>query len=101
MAVFIDLAKAFDKMWKEVLLVKLLQKSVCGKMYWWIHTYLFQRSARVNLEGQTSALLKIREGVPQGSVITPTLFIVFIDVMSDQLPTHIPRALSRREAGDF
>ena len=92
MAVFIDLTKAFDKVWKEGLLLKLIQKHVCGKMYWWIHSYLFQISARVKLEGQTSTLVKIR-AVPQDSVISPTLFIVFIDDISDQLSTHISRAL--------
>nr|KAG5709635.1 hypothetical protein BaRGS_001685 [Batillaria attramentaria] len=93
LAAFVDLTKAFDKVWKEALLLKLLQKNVCGKMYWWIHSYLFQRSARVKLDGQTSTRVKIREGVPQGSCISPTLFIVFIDDITDQLSNHISRAL--------
>nr|KAG5696843.1 hypothetical protein BaRGS_030967 [Batillaria attramentaria] len=93
LAVFVDLTKAFDKVWKEALLLKLLQKNVCGTMYWWIHSYLFQRSARVKLDGQTSTRVKIREGVPQGCCISPTLFIVFIDDITDQLSNHISRAL--------
>ena len=88
-AVFIDLTNAFDKVWKEGLLFKFLQTNVCGQMYWWIHSYLFQRSAQVKLEGQTNTLMKIREGVSQGTVVSPTLFIVFIDDISDQLSTHI------------
>ena len=40
-------------------------------MYSWIQSYLFQRSARVRLDGQTSSSVKIREGVPQGGVISP------------------------------
>ncbi|KAK7115386.1 hypothetical protein V1264_001263 [Littorina saxatilis] len=93
LAVFVDLTRAFDKVWKEGLLLKLLQKRVCGKMIAWIHSYLFQRSARVKLEGQTSMLVKIREGVPQGSCIAPTLFVVFIDDIADHLSMHISRAL--------
>ena len=101
LAVFVDLTKAFDKVWKEGLLYKLLRKRVCGNMYPWIQRYLFQISALVRLDGQTRSLLKIR-GVPQGGVISP---ILFSDDICDQLPpppspplhpnthTHIPRAL--------
>ena len=49
LAVFLDLTKAFDKIWKEGLLFQLLRKRVCGNMYSWIQSYLFQRSARVKL----------------------------------------------------
>ena len=45
LAVFVDLTKAFDKVWKEGLLFKLQRKRVCGNMYSWIQSYLFQRSA--------------------------------------------------------
>jgi ribonuclease HI len=93
LAVFVDLTKAFDKVWKEGLLLKLLHKQVCGKMYWWIHSYLFHRTARVKLDRQTSAQVKIREGVPQGGVISPTLFMIFIDDITRELSRHISRAL--------
>ena len=74
--------KAFDNVWKEGLLFKLLRKRVCGNMYLWIQSFLFQRSARVKLDGQTSSSVKTREVVPQGGVISPTLFIIFIDDIS-------------------
>ena len=93
LAVFVDLTKAFDKVWKEGLLLKLLKKKVCGRMYSWIQSYLFQRTARVKLDGHQSKLVKMREGVPQGGVISPTLFIVFIDDIADELRRHISRAL--------
>ena len=92
-AVFVDLTKAFDKVWNKGLLRKLLKKNVCSKMYGWIYSYLFQRTARVKLEGQMSSLVKLREGVPQGGVISPTLFTIFIDHITDQLTLHISRAL--------
>ena len=93
LAIFIDLEKAFDKVWREGLLFKLLKKSVCGKMFTWIQSYLCKRSARVKVDGETSNLVKIREGVPQGGVISPTLFLVFIDDITESMNTHISRAL--------
>ena len=77
LAVFVDLTKAFDKVWNECLLFKLLRKRVCGNMYSWIQRYLFQRSAPVRLDGQTSSSVKIRE----------------VDDICDKLSSHIPRAL--------
>ena len=93
LAVFVDLTKAFDKVWKDGLLLKLLKKNICGRMYGWIHSYLFQRTARVKLERHTSNLVKLREGVPQGGVISPTLFIIFIDDIIDHLSTYISKAI--------
>ena len=43
LAVFVDLTKAFGKVWKEGLLFKLLRKRVCSNMYSWILSYMFQR----------------------------------------------------------
>ena len=51
LAVFFDLSKAFDKVWKEGFLVKLLRTGVRCKMYMWIQHFLFARSARVKLDG--------------------------------------------------
>ena len=92
LAVFVDLTKAFDKVWKKGLLFKFLRKRVCVNMYSWIQSYLFQRSARVRLDGQTSSSVKIR-GVPQAGVISPTLFNIVTDNICDQLSSHIPRVL--------
>ena len=98
LAVFVDLTKDFDKVWKEGLLLKLPKKEIGGKMYKWIESYLFQRTARVRLDGRRSHLVKIKEGVPQGGVISPTLFIIFIDDIVDKLSRNISRAL---HADDF
>ena len=92
-AVFVDLTAAFDKVWKEGLLLKILKKQISGNMYNWIRNYLFQRTARVKIDGYKSSLVKIREGVPQGGVISPTLFIIFIDDITEKLTNHICRAL--------
>ena len=93
LAVFVDLTSAFDKVWKEGLLYKLLKKHISDKMYKWTRNFLFQRTARVRIDGYTSCLVKLREGVPQGGVISPTLFLIFIDDITDKLTSHISRAL--------
>ena len=72
---------------------KLLRSNISGNMYKWIESYLFQRTARVKINGHSSHLVKIKEGVPQGGVISPTLFIIFINDIVDKLTTHISRAL--------
>ena len=53
-AVFFDLSKAFDRVWKEGLLLKLLQVGVSGKLHNWIKGYLFHRTARVKLDNTLS-----------------------------------------------
>ena len=51
LAVFFDLSKAFDKVWKEGLLSKILDAGITGKMFHWVRGFLFQRTARVKLDG--------------------------------------------------
>ncbi|KAK7097663.1 hypothetical protein V1264_004608 [Littorina saxatilis] len=92
-ATFIDLSKAFDKVWKEGLLLKLLTAGIAGRMFNWIKSFLCHRTARVKLDGNLSYAVKIREGVPQGGVISPTLFVVFINDITNSLSRHISKAL--------
>jgi hypothetical protein len=79
LAVFFDLSKADDKVRKEGLLLNLLEIGVQGKMHNWIRNFLHNHSARVKLDSTTSNLVYVREGVPQGGVISPTLFLVYIN----------------------
>ena len=72
-SVFFDLSKAFDRVWKEGLLLKVRQSGIGGKMFTWIKSFLRKRSARVALDNQLSVSVKMREGVPQGGVISPFL----------------------------
>jgi ribonuclease HI/uncharacterized protein YaaR (DUF327 family) len=97
-ATFIDLSKAFDKVWKEGLLLKLLTAGVAGSMFSWLRSFLSHRTARVKLNNSFSQTIKIREGVPQGGVISPTLFVVFINDITNNLTRHVARAL---HADDF
>ena len=65
-AVFYDLSNAFDKVWREVLLLKVLQTGVSGRTFKWIRCFLHDRSARVKVDGHLSDSVKMREGITQG-----------------------------------
>nr|KAG5707272.1 hypothetical protein BaRGS_000046 [Batillaria attramentaria] len=64
-ATFIDLSKAFDKVWKDGLLLKLLTAGIAGRMFNWIKSFLCHRTARVKLDSSLSHTVKIREGSPR------------------------------------
>ena len=88
----------FDKVWKEGLLLRLLRAGVHGKMYKWLSDFLFNRTARVKLDGTISRQVKLREGVPQGGVVSPTLFLVYINDIPTTVPRHVSNTL---HAEDF
>ena len=90
-AVFFDVTKAFDKVWREGLLLKVLQSRVSGRMYKWIRCFLQDRSARVKLDGYMSESVKMR-GVSQG-VISPTFFVLYINNITTILPSHVSNTL--------
>ena len=73
-AVFLDISKAFDKVWHEGLIYKLKCNGISGKLLTFFENYLSQRCQRVVLNGKESEWTGITAGVPQGSVLGLLLF---------------------------
>jgi hypothetical protein len=80
---YLDFAKAFDKVPHGRLIIKLQAKGIVGKLLKWIEEWLANRTQRVAVEGIESESQDVKSGVPQGTVMGPPLFTVFIDDIDD------------------
>jgi hypothetical protein len=78
-AVLVDFQTAFDRVWRKGLLRKLTDIGICGNMYRWIKSFLDQRFIRVRYGPAVSAYKQTRQGLPQGSVLSPVLFNIMIN----------------------
>ena len=86
-AVFLDLSKAFDRVWHKGLLFKIKTFGVEGELYELIHSFLSNRYQRVTINGQSSNWCHVKAGVPQGSILGPLFFLMYINDLPDELKT--------------
>ena len=87
--VFCDITKAFDRVWHNGLLFKLKHYGVAGNILSWIEHYLTDRKQKVVVKGFSSSFKSINAGVPQGSVLGPFLFLLYINDISNGLANSI------------
>ena len=88
-AVALDISKAFDRVWHADLLCKLRSYGISGQIFGLISSFLSNRRLRVVLDGKSSQEYPVNAGVPQGSILGPTLFLLYINNLPDNVICNI------------
>ena len=86
--VFLEILKAFDKVWHKGIIFKLKQNGIPGKMYSALSDFLKDRRQSVILNGQVSSGTGVNAGVPQVSILGLPLFLVYVNDLVDGLPSN-------------
>ena len=88
--VFVDISKAYDKVWIDGLLYKLHKMGVRGNLFYMIRALITNRTIQVVSDGKVSQTHTLTAGVPQGSILAPFLFLIYIHDITLAGPNRIP-----------
>lgn len=86
---FLDMAKAFDKVNHRILLHKLENMKITGKIHAWIKSFLTARNQQVVVNGFKSNPASVQSGVPQGTVLGPVLFVIYMNNITEYVKSTI------------
>lgn len=84
-AVFIDLQQAYDKVWRKGLLLKMRRMGIHGNLYRWIKNFLNERTIQTKINNELSSKQVLEEGLPQGSALSCTLFLVYMNEITKNI----------------
>ena len=87
--ILLDFTKAFDKVPHRHLLTKLSYYGISGNVHKWIETWLTQRTQQVVVDGEFSCLASVRSGVPQGTVLGPLMFLIYVNDIADDVSSSL------------
>ena len=83
--IYLDFAKAFDKCDIGILLHKLKGTGISGKLGRWLHAFLSDRKQTVIVNGKKSKMSQVKSGVPQGTVLGPLMFLIYISDIGNNI----------------